>query len=356
MGRSPIRWHIPCCRATVLSKIALAAGFLILSAAPLAAQGRTDVITLANGDRVTGEVERLDRGRIEFKTDDIGTIYFEWDKVATVTSSSRFEVITTDGRRFLGTLAADLPGVLLISDGAVQASWPMAQVSAIRSIGSGFWQRLDGSLDIGFSYTRSSELAQLNVNTTTVYRQPAFEARLTGSATITREENEEPEDRGTLQASWFRYRGQRWYVGAGGGVEKNDSLGLELRTQGALTTGLRWVNTNRAQVWTGAGISVNKELGEDAEPTENVEAVTTLRASYYVYDRPRTNIDFSFEYYPSLSDWGRQRIQLDAGLRREIWKDVFVSVTVFDSFDSRPPNPESNTNDVGVVLSFGWAY
>ena len=340
----------------MLSKVALSLALFVLSTAPLAGQGRTDVITLANGDRVTGEVERLDRGRIEFKTDDIGTIYFEWDKVATVTSSSRFEVITTDGRRFLGTLAADLPGTLVISDGPTQAAWPMAGVAAIRPIGSSFWQRLDGSLDIGFSYTQSSEIAQLNVNTTTVYRQPAFEGRLTGSATITRDKDEEPEERGTLQASLFRYRGQRWYLGAGGGVETNDGLGLILRTQGAVTTGLRWVNTSRAQLWTGAGISVNKELGEDAEPTENVEAVTTLRASYYAYDRPRTNIDFSFEYYPSLSDWGRQRIQLDAGLRREIWKDVFVSVTVFDSFDSRPPNPESNTNDVGVVLSFGWAY
>ena len=81
-----------------------------------------------------------------------------------------------------------------------------------------------------------------------------------------------------------------------------------------------------------------------------------LRASYYSYDRPRTNIDISFEYYPSLSDWGRQRIQLDVSVRREIWKDFFMAVTVFDTFDSRPPNLESNKNDVGVVLSFGWTY
>ena len=49
-----------------------------------AAQGRTDVVTLPNGDRITGEVVRLDRGRLEFKTDDAGTLYLEWDKVATV--------------------------------------------------------------------------------------------------------------------------------------------------------------------------------------------------------------------------------------------------------------------------------
>ncbi|HET9702543.1 MAG TPA: DUF481 domain-containing protein [Vicinamibacterales bacterium] len=345
--RSPRRF------AKIVVPAALATLF---AAAPLDAQPRTDVITLHNGDRVTGEVERLDRGQVEFKTDDIGTIYLEWDKVSSVVSVNQFEIITTDGSRFLGTLGAQPPRQLLVTNALGQLTLPMAEVSAIRPIGSSFWQRLDGSFDLGFSYTKSSEVAQLNLNTTTIYRRPALEARLTGSATLTRAVDEENDDRGTLQTSVFRYRGQRWYLGVGGGVETNDGLGLILRTQVGGTAGVRWVNSNHAQLWTGAGLSVNNEQGEDTEPTQNVEAIANLRASYYTYDRPRTNIDFSFEYYPSLSDFGRQRIQLDAALRREVWKDFFVSVTVFDSFDSRPPNPESNTNDVGVVLSFGWTY
>jgi hypothetical protein len=39
-----------------------------------------------------------------------------------------------------------------------------------------------------------------------------------------------------------------------------------------------------------------------------------------------------------LSNWGRQRLQLDASTKREVWKDVFVSVNMFDTFDSRPPH------------------
>jgi len=42
----------------------------LLSCAPAAAGKRTDVVTLRNGDRITGEVKRLDRGQLEFKTDD----------------------------------------------------------------------------------------------------------------------------------------------------------------------------------------------------------------------------------------------------------------------------------------------
>src|SRR3954469_20808699 len=73
------------------------------------AQGRTDVVTLANGDRMTGEVVTLERGRLAFKTDDAGTVYFEWDNRASVMTARKIEVVTTDGRRFFGSLerAAD---------------------------------------------------------------------------------------------------------------------------------------------------------------------------------------------------------------------------------------------------------
>src|SRR4029079_3844079 len=61
-------------------------------------------------------------------------------------------------------------------------------------------------------------------------------------------------------------------------------------------------------------------------------------------------------YYTSLSEPGRRRLQLDAGAKRELWKDFFVAFTLFTSYDSRPPNPSADTSDVGIVASVGWTY
>jgi len=41
-----------------------------LGAEPAAAAPRTDTVELANGDHLTGEVLALERGRLQFKTDD----------------------------------------------------------------------------------------------------------------------------------------------------------------------------------------------------------------------------------------------------------------------------------------------
>ena len=38
------------------------------------AAAQEDVVVFANGDRLTGEIRRLDRGRLSFKTDATGTI------------------------------------------------------------------------------------------------------------------------------------------------------------------------------------------------------------------------------------------------------------------------------------------
>jgi hypothetical protein len=43
-------------------------------------------------------------------------------------------------------------------------------------------------------------------------------------------------------------------------------------------------------------------------------------------------------------------------VKRELLKDFFVSLNLYDTFDSRPPNAAADRNDVGVVVSIGWSY
>jgi hypothetical protein len=337
--------------------VALGVALVLCAATPARGQPRTDVLTLANGDRLTGEIVRLDRGRLEFKTDDAGEILVEWNKLTRLEAARLFEVSTQDGSRFLGSLGPAPDRTLAIVGLMGVASLPMWQVTGIVPIGASFWKKLDGSIDAGFSYTRSSGIAQLSVNSATVFHRPAFQARLSASATVTQSaDGAGRDDRGSIEMSYLRYRGQRWFVGALGRFESNESLGLRLRSQVGALGGPRIVNTNRAQVAAGAGIVVNDERGVDTGATQNVEALLALRAELFTYDRPRTNLDVRLQYYPSLSDAGRQRLQVDGVVKREFWKDLFVAATLYDSYDSQPPNADANANDVGLTLSVGWSF
>jgi hypothetical protein len=335
----------------------LAAAALALSFSPIVdAQGRTDVVTLANGDRITGEVVRLERGRLEFKTDDAGTLNLEWDKLTSVVSQRLVEVTTTDGRTFLGTLMPSAQRSIAVASADGTMTLPMSDVTLLTTIGRSFWKKLDGSVDAGFSYTKSSGVAQLNFNSDTQYHTPGSQIRLTTSFTGTERDDGSDDDRGSVEASYRRYPWPRWFVLAVGRFDRNESLGLRLRSQIGGAAGPRLVNSNRAQLTIGAGLAFNEEQGVDVESTQNLEAMFLFRSSFYTYDRPRTNLDVSVQYYPSLSNTGRQRLQLDAGVKREVWKDLFLSINAYDTLDNRPPNPDAEHNDVGVVLSFGWTY
>lgn len=321
------------------------------------AQGRIDVVTLANGDRITGEVVHLDRGRLEFKTDDAGTLYLEWDKLTSVVAARLVEVTTTDGRSFLGTLTPTVSRSIAITERNMTVTLPMSDVTLIAPIGRSFWRKLDGSIDAGFSYTKSSGVAQLNLNTDTVYRQPRSRTRVTASFTQTeRDDGTGGDDRGAIAASYLRYPWPRWFITGIGRFENNESLGLILRSQIGGAAGPRLINSNRAQMTAGAGLAFNDEQGVDVGSTQNLEALFLFESSFYTYDRPKTNIDVSLQYYPSLSNVGRHRLQLDAAAKREFWKDLFLSINAYDTLDSRPPNPEADKNDVGVVLSIRWTY
>ena len=322
------------------------------------AQPKTDVVTLANGDRITGEIKGLERGRLEFSTDDAGTLYFEWDKLASVVATARHvEVVTEDGRRFLGSLGPADPRTLAVVEPGQTVTLPMGEVTIIRPIGTSFWRKLDGSLDAGFSYTRSSGVAQLNVNSDTVYRKFASQMRLAASLTVTEtEDGEGRDDRGMLEASYLRYPWREWFLTSAARFETNESLGVELRSQIGAVTGPRLVNSNRGQLLLGGGIVVNDERGVDVEPQQNVEALLVFHGSFFTYDRPKTNLDATLQYYPSLSNQGRHRIQLDAAAKREFFKDLFVALSVYNSYDSQPPNPTADRSDVGVVASIGWTY
>jgi hypothetical protein len=336
----------------------VALAVILARGAIVRAQGKTDVVTLANGDRITGEISKLERGRLEYKTDDIGTLYLEWDKLVSLVTATRIvEVELADGRSFLGTLSVSTARQLTINDVAGTTTVPMADVTFMTAIGRSFWSKLDGTIDAGFTYTKSSGIAQLNANTDTIYRKPRSQIRLTTSLTTTQEsDGQSRDDRGAIEASYLLYPRPGWFVTTVGRFETNESLGLELRSQIGGAIGPRVLNTNRSTLSFGAGLAFNEEKGVDVESTQNLDALVVFHTAFYTYDRPKTNFDLTAQYYPSLSSFGRNRVQLDASAKREFWKDLFLSFSMFDTFDSHPPNPDAARNDVGVVLSAGWSY
>ena len=340
----------------VVRKASILAVCLLFLSGTVQAAPKRDVIELRNGDRFTGEIRELNSGRLELKTDDVGTIYIEWDKVRSIVAPEQFEVQMLNGRILLGQFQPAQPGKTELGTIGGPIVLALYDIASVRPIGASFWKRLDGGLSFGFSHTKSSGVTQLDSSFNASYRRPAFEMTLAEDTTVSRTPGADDTSRASLQLGYNRLLANRWSLGGFGLVERNESLGVDFRgTLGGLV-GRRLTQSPRSRFLVGGGIAGNRELPTGESARTNVDAVLLASYSFFRYDSPKTNLNTSTVVSPSLSDPGRVRVAVRAGIQQDIWKDFGFAVTFFDTYDSRPPAVDALKNDYGVTTSVSWTF
>jgi hypothetical protein len=338
-------------------RAAAAAVALCLAPAADAWAARTDAIVLLNGDRFTGEVVQMRQGKLEVKTDDMGTLSIEWDKVASISTADQYETVMRDGSRLLGRFRPGAARVLqVVPDSGAFTLAPMMDIVSFARIKSGLFQRIDGSFDLGGSYTKSSEIGELYLDAGAKYRRPSYSYGASLAANITHQPDEEDTSRYSLKVSYTRYRSSDWFVSALGFFESNEELGFTLRGTGAGSLGRYLVRSNHVEFVATGGLSAGRESPVDSPAVVNVDALLGADLSVFAYDYPTTRFDIAVLVFPSLDDPGRVRLNADLKLKRELVKDFFVAVTAYDAFDNRPRSASAIRNDFGGSLSFGFTF
>lgn len=316
---------------------------------------KTDVVQLANGDRITGEIKRLERGKLRLKTTALDTVYVEWDKVAELSSTYAFEFESTQGTRHFGRLTIVAPGMGRIDDeDGSSVTLPLLEIVEITPIEESFLARLDGNFSLGFNYSRGSDVGQLQTDADVQHRTRQTRTELDLSFTITKDSEEERTSRDSLSMTHTRYR-ERWFGWFQGLLEQNESLGLDVRTSVAAGGGRSLISTSSTVLDLGAGLSFSEENSADsASGSSVVEGVLRVAYSIFRFTGREVDSDFELLVYPGITESGRVRGELDASVRREIAKDFFVQLSGYYSYDNEPP-AGAEERDYGIYTSLGWS-
>jgi hypothetical protein len=345
------------CLRAVLTVAASTCAALVLFPAEASARKKTDLVFLTNGDRITGEITQLDRGIIQVKTDDIGTLNIEWEDVDSLNSVYQFRVEDRIGTKYFGAIFLTRADTLqVIREGRVE---PVAHtdVVAIVPLEASFWQQLDGFINVGYSYTKSNSLSQLTADVYVRHRAPIRVWTLEFSSITTLQEDEDTQRRQDVTLSHSRLFEGPVFATASASAQSNDELGLELRVLFSPGVGFNLVQSNHNDLVASAGVSVNREWSDDSSGDGyNLEAFVSGSHAVFRYDYPRTDVASEITVYPSLSSWGRVRLELDVSASREVAKDFTVVLSFYDSYDSDPPDVTAETNDYGLVASLGWTF
>jgi len=337
--------------------LTMAAALTALLVTPLPALAAdTGVVVLKNGDHLRGEVKALQMGKLELSTSSMGTVYVEWDKVIELTAPEYFEVELSTGARHYGTLGPGPNATLGVSLDGRTTTLALLSVVRIRPIKQSFWSRLDGSINLGASYTQSSGVGQGSISASVGTRRPKFESTIRFDSTVTVQPDQPDQTRTVVTGGYNWLMPNRWIIISSGKAEHNSELGLRLRTAAAAGVGRYLVQTNRSLVGVAAGVSVNRESPIDGDETNNAEAFLAASYSFFTYDTPKTSVSASFIVYPSFNVGGRVRTDVDLSLKREIVSDFTVGLTLYDTYDNKPPTADARKHDVGITLSIGWVF
>jgi hypothetical protein len=129
--------HVWTCRSRQLAVFVFA---LFVVAPPLEARPKTDIVHLKNGDRLTGEIKGLARGKLTLLTDAVGTVAVEWSEIDRVKSEFLFEVETEAGGRFFGLIQPSSDqGKMDVEELAGTTTLEQARVVEITPIEETFW-------------------------------------------------------------------------------------------------------------------------------------------------------------------------------------------------------------------------
>lgn len=338
----------------------LALSALACTASASAGQ-RTDVLTIVNGDEITGEIKRLARGKLSYKTDDMGTLSVKWDKVLRLRTTHIQEVLLANGRRMFGSLRdAENEGQIVILVDTID----IARIVEITPIEATFFQRTNGYVDIGLTYAKANNAVTFTTGWEANYRGEIWGTGIKGSNYFQEQANADPTRRNQAAVFGERFINGRWAGLVSIDLQQNDQLNLALRASYGAGARARPLISNHMEIELMAGLLLNQESFNRPDTTStsvrdqstSLELVGAFGWDFFSYDSPKFDFDADFTPYLSVTKLGRVRFQLDIRGTYEVFSDFNLGITFRDSFDSDPPSEGAANNDFTVTFTLGWSW
>jgi hypothetical protein len=338
-------------RRGVLARTLVALVFVLTLDATAFGQ-TTDVVQVMNGDRFNGDVRRLERGSLAFRTPAAGTIDITWSQVVTLTSSKDLLVELGSGVRYSGSISSPSDGLLVVQT-TTGPTMPIAlsEIIRITPVEATFLERTTGSVDFGL--TATTDTRTYTLDGTARNRTRFSELKFELSSWLSEQEGSATRTRNLALLDVRRFLRGRWFILALAEGHQEDELELDWRSVVGGGIGRLLVQSNEMLLAVEGGVNYDGERFTDAPETDH-SAEVFGGVDWDWFPSGPTEAVVTAKTYVSL-DQARARIEFDAKLRRDVFWDLYWSVNAYDSFDSDPPGDRPQSA-FGVAIGLGWSF
>jgi len=333
---------------------------LLWSLAPPQARAadKTDVVVMTNGDRLVGEIKKLEVGQLQFKASYMAaSVNLDWTKIIQIQSIRQFRVEFEDGTLESGLISKSPSGNDLILTTAIGTTTQNAlDVVSIQPLEGSFFHRLRGSADLGFTLNPESDQTQLTANLSVEYPSENFRTFVSASSLFSSKEESDDIVRNSFSLAHYQFLSRRWFLAGISRFLQDNELNLDLRSTFGGGPGHFFIHSNRTGLAVLGGIVATHEKYFDTSASSNrTNAEALLGMEFYTVRFASSQFSTAVFLYSGLTQRGRQRIDWESSVSWKFWKDVYWKMTVHDDFDSRPPLGASR-NDFSLTTNFGLTF
>ena len=347
-----------------LKAILLVADTLVAN--PLWAREKTDTIIMKNGDRITCEIKGLTSDTLYVSVSYIlGTLSVDWKRVDHLESSQLFMVKTQDGKVYTGSLSTpktlgERPLEIEVLEGPEKTvTLPATEVVDATQTATNFWQRLNGQIGTGFSYSKGNQSTQYNLNSSVEYPAERWSAGANYSSNLTGNAGATDKTRNEVTFTVQRLmRWDNWYYAGLADFLQSSVQGIQIASTFGGGVGRYLKNTGRTTFKVYGGFAwqrINYQEALIPSPTQQVTSAL-FGTSLNLFRFDKTTLVINATVLPALSQPGRVHLNLNSSYYVKLWGKLNWNFTVYGNWDNRPP-PGFVGSDYGTTsglsLSFG---
>ena len=338
----------------------------LLSATPLFARDKTDLLVMKNGDHVQCEVKGLDSGVLYVSLDWAdGTVSVDWTKVDRLESAQLFVVRTSGGEVYTGALRtekteADRPVTLQVLPTPEQQPVTINRSEIVNMVATSdkFWQRFNGEISFGSIFAKANSSTQYSLGSQTVYVRERWNAGANFQSSLSSSSGDSTSARNSVTLSYEHLlRNENWfYAGLGDFLQSNEQqITLQTTLGGGIGRFLK--NTNKVSIavlggsaW--QGTNYNTPV---APMTKEKVVAALIYANVKFFKFSKTNLGVSTTITPALTDPGRVRFDTNASYYIKIIGNLKWNISFYGNWDNQPP-PGIPGSDYGSSSGLTWTY
>lgn len=318
---------------------------------------QTDSIHLKNGDVLAGELKEMKQNVATFKTSYSSNDFkVKWKKINTLKTKTEYSITLSSGLRFSGRLesvAKDTLGIISQNDTLI--STPSKSIVFLRKVDHNFWSNLDASLSLGYNFAKANNLSQYSVRSNLGYRTRGWSASTSYNHIVSSQSDVLRTQRLDANLVYRHYFKRKWFGLGEVNWLSNTAQNINLRTLSKLGVGRYLLRTNSMYWGLQTGVSYNNEnFNVAGQDNSNTSSEAFLGTEANLYDIGDLSFLSRVVVYPSITESGRLRTDLNFDIKYNLPLDFFINFGLSLNYDNQPVQTTTKADYI-FQTTFGWS-